>query len=178
MAFASREGIALRDAVQSGGRCFNSQCAVAQHCDVTETTVYGMKRHRRMRIPVFCALALALATCTAVASVAQQCPQSITTGLGKASEVRALEGSLVFHDSIRKWFELKLDQLQCGQTSIELMPINADWTPVEVLRGCRVRSSGKIYFSPTGYYSLDTSQAVEQVEPVGECAKQLPFRDH
>ena len=84
----------------------------------------------------------------------------------------------MFHDSIRKWFELKLDRPECGQTSIEVMRINADWTPVEVLRGCRVRSSGTIDFSPTGYYSLDTYQAVEKIEPVGECAKQLPFPDY
>jgi len=71
----------------------------------------------------------------------------------------------VFHDSIRKWFELKLDQPQCGQNSIELMRIKADWTPVEVLRGCRVKSTGAIGFSPTGYYSLDTFQAVEQIDP-------------
>jgi hypothetical protein len=137
-----------------------------------------MKRPRRMRIPIFCASALALVTCTAVTSVAQQCPQTSTTGPSKASEVGTLEGSLVFHDSIRKWFELKLDQPQCGQTSIELMRINAGWTPVEVLRGCRVRSSGTIDFSPTGYYSLETYQAVEQIKPVGECAKQLPLPDY
>jgi hypothetical protein len=89
-----------------------------------------------------------------------------------------LEGSLVFHDSIRKWFELKLDQPQCGQTSIELVRGDGDWTPLEVLRGCRVRSTGAIDFSGTGYYSLDTYQAVDQIKPVGICAQQLPFPDY
>jgi hypothetical protein len=131
-----------------------------------------------MKISRVCELTLAVVSCTAVAAFGQQCPRTSATGLATASEVRTLEGRLVFHDAIRKWFELKLDQPQCGQTSIELVRINTDWTPVEVLRGCRVRSSGTIAFSTTGYYSLDTYQAVEQIEPVGKCAKQLPFPDY
>lgn len=86
-------------------------------------------------------------------------------------------GALVFHDSIRKWFELKLDEPQCGQASIELIWMRKG-APLEVLRGCRVRSRGAIAFSPTGYYSLDMYQDVEKVEPVGECVQQLPFPDH
>lgn len=89
-----------------------------------------------------------------------------------------MEGNLVFHDSIRKWFELKLDQPQCGQTSIELVRGAGDWTPLVVLRGCRVRSKGAVDFSPTGYYSLDTYQAVDKIGPVGTCAQQLPFPDY
>jgi len=87
---------------------------------------------------------------------------------------RTLEGSLVFHDDLRKWFELKLDQPQCGQTSIELQ----GGRKLQVLRGCRVRSMGFIDFSPTGYYSLDTYQAVSLIEPVGACALQPPFPDY
>ena len=119
-----------------------------------------------------------LVVSTTLAAFGQQCPRTSATGPSTASEVRTLEGRLVFHDSIRKWFELKLDQPQCGQNSIELMRIKADWTPVEVLRGCRVKSTGAIGFSPTGYYSLDTFQAVEQIDPVGKCEKQLPFPDY
>jgi hypothetical protein len=89
-----------------------------------------------------------------------------------------LEGKLVFHDDIRKWFELKLDQPQCGQTSIELVRGDRDWTSLQVLRGCRVISKGTIDFSSTGYYSLDTYQAVHQIKPVGTCAQQLPFPDY
>lgn len=131
-----------------------------------------------MRVSRLCELTLVVASYTTLAAFGQQCPRTSATGLGTASEVRILEGRLVFHDSIRKWFELKLDRPECGQTSIELMPIDTDWTPVEVLRGCRVRSSGTIDFSPTGYFSLDTYQDVEQIEPVGECAKQSPFPDY
>jgi len=37
---------------------------------------------------------------------------------------------------------------------------------------------GFIDFSPTGYYSLDTYQAVSQIEPVGACSLQSPFPDY
>jgi hypothetical protein len=131
-----------------------------------------------MKISRLCELILAVVSCATLFAFGQQCPRTSATGPGTASQVRTLEGRLVFHDGIRKWFELKLDQPQCGQSSIQLIRINADWTSVAVLRGCRVRSSGAIDFSPTGYYSLDTYQAVEKIEPVGECAKQLPFPDY
>ena len=91
------------------------------------------------------------------------------------SEVRALEGQLVFHDGIRKWFELKLDEPQCGQASIQLVQGERAGTPVEVLRDCRVRSRGAIDFSPTGYYSLGMYQDVRVIELVGKCAQQSPF---
>ena len=126
---------------------------------------------------------VALVICAAVFLAAQQCPQTSTTGPSIPSEVRTLEGRLIYHDGIRKWFELKLDQSQCGQTSIELVGGEHNYVPragssLEVLRGCRVRSKGVIELSPTGYYSLDTFQAVEQIEAVGTCVRQLPFPDY
>jgi hypothetical protein len=121
--------------------------------------------------------------CSAVPALAQQCPQISTTGEPTASEPQTLEGRLVYHDSIRQWFELKLDQPQCGKASIQLVrglgaywPSN--WTSLAVLRGCRVRSTGAIDFSGTGYYSLETYQSVEEIEPVGPCARQAPLPDY
>jgi hypothetical protein len=129
-----------------------------------------------MRITIFAIFAVAITT---AAAGGQQCPQTSTTGPNTASEVRKLEGALVFHDAIRKWFELKLDAPQCGQASIELIRATIeDWRPLEVLRGCRVRSSGTIGISGTGYYSLEMYQDVEEIEPVGACDKQLPFPDY
>jgi hypothetical protein len=32
-------------------------------------------------------------------------------------------------------------------------------------------------FSPTGYYSLDTCQSVDEIEPVGTCKQQSPLPD-
>jgi hypothetical protein len=89
-----------------------------------------------------------------------------------------LEGKLIYHDAIRKWFELELDQTQCGQSSVELLRAQGAWTPIEVLRGCRVRSKGRLGLALTGYYSLDVYQDVQEIEPVGECARREPFPDY
>ena len=94
------------------------------------------------------------------------------------SEVRTLEGQLVFHDGIRKWFELRLDESQCGQASVQLVRGERAWTPMEVLRGCRVRSRGALDLSPTGYYSLNVYQDVQVIESVGKCERQSPFPDY
>jgi len=90
-----------------------------------------------------------------------------------------LEGTLVYHDAIRKWFELKLDAPQCGQAFIELVRATLnDWRPLEVLRGCRVRSSGTIHISSTGYYSLELYQDVVEIERSAPCDTQLPLPDY
>jgi len=121
-------------------------------------------------------LAFAVAACAALPALGQQCPHAGAPGA--PSEVRTLRGALVFHDGIRQWFELKLDQPQCGQASIELVRVDGKWSQLEVLRGCQIRSRGTIDLSPTGYYSLDMYQDVEEVASVGACAQQLPFPDY
>lgn len=135
--------------------------------EMEQPSACALKRNRTMNILKPFGFALALVACSAVAAVRQQCPQTGTIGLKKGSEARILEGRLVFHDAIRKWFELGLDQRQCGQTSIELVH-GGDRTPLEDLRGCRVRSRGAVDFSPTGYYSLATYQAVDEIEVCDE----------
>jgi hypothetical protein len=121
-------------------------------------------------------LCLAFASWT-VPVVGQECPQANATGAITASQRRTLEGLLVFHDGIRQWFELKLNQPKCEQTSVELVRGERDWSPLQVLRGCRVRSKGAVDFSGTGYYSLDTYQSVDEIEPVGTCRQQSPLPD-
>src|SRR5258708_18030393 len=129
-------------------------------------------------ISAACVLALALVP-SAPPALGERCPQAGKTGPDSASEARTLEGRLIFHDAIRKWFELKLDEPRCGETSIELVRVTLDdWRPLQVLRGCRVRSSGSIGFSSTGYYSLDLNQDVEEIESIGTCDTQLPFPDY
>ena len=54
-------------------------------------------------------LALALIALAAVAAIGQQCPQASAANPDSESESRTLDGKLIFHDGIRKWFELKLD---------------------------------------------------------------------
>jgi len=140
-----------------------------------------MKQHRVSAVDISncCVLVLALFIFTPPLAFAQQCPQAGGIGPQGASETRGLEGRLIFHDGIRKWFELKLDEPQCGQASIELVRVAPKhWRPLEVLRGCRVRSSGSVGFSPTGYYSLDLYQDVQEIEPIGRCKTQLAFPDY
>lgn len=111
----------------------------------------------------------------------QQCPTRSTTGEYTeytASEPRTLEGQLVFHDGIRKWFELKLGQPQCGQASIQMPETKRIQTRLEVLRGCRVRTRGAISFSLRDYSSLETFQSVDKIKPVGPCVRQPPFPDY
>ena len=128
------------------------------------------------------AIALQLFVCAALPASSQQCPKENPNGPGQPSESRTLEGKLVYHDGIRKWFELKLDRPECGQQSIQLLQGGgafAPWNPasLETLRGCRIRTKGNLAFPSTGYYTLDLYQNVENAEPVGECLKQPPLPD-
>jgi hypothetical protein len=86
-----------------------------------------------------------------------------------------LEGRLIFHDGIRSWFELKLDQPECGEVSIQLLQSEQNRKSLEILRGCRVKTQGALDFSPTGYYSLGVYQSVRQIEPLGACIYKSPL---
>jgi len=113
----------------------------------------------------------------------QECPKpNDDHGPSTPSRPLKLTGQLVYHDGLRQWFELKLDQPQCGQASTELVPDDVDdrrdWKQFQVLRGCRVISEGPVDFSPTGYYSLDTYQQVRHIEPLGACEPKPPFPDY
>ena len=108
----------------------------------------------------------------------QHCPQTALSGASVPSEIVILEGKLVFHDDIRKWFELLLDQPQCGDDSVQVVRGGNDWTPLQVLRACRVRSKGVIDFSQTGYFSSSIHQTVDEIEQIGSCTRQLPFPDY
>lgn len=125
------------------------------------------------------ALALALVACTVVPAFGQQCPTPPDANSASTpSEERTLEGKLVFHNGLRHWFELRLDQPQCGQASIQLVPTGLKWMPLEVRRGCRVRTRGTIDYSGTGYFSVEIYQDVKEIESVGACAPQSPFPDY
>jgi hypothetical protein len=123
-------------------------------------------------------LAFASSICVATQAFAQDCPLESSAGPSTASKVRTLEGQLIFHNNIRGWFELELNKAECGHTSIQLLQFSKENKSLELFRGCRIRSSGTIDFSPTGYYSADLFQDVEKVEPVGKCVLQQPFTDY
>jgi hypothetical protein len=91
--------------------------------------------------------------------------------VGKETDVRTLQGRLIFHDGIQEWFELKLDQPQCGEASIELF--EQDSNSLAILRGCQIKSQGALIFSARG----NIRQIVEQIEAVGRCVHQAPFPD-
>jgi hypothetical protein len=114
----------------------------------------------------------------AASAFGQACPKSSQTEPWASSEVRTLEGKLVFHDGLQPWFELKFDKTQCGQASIELIQAQGDPPPpMEVFRGCRVRSRGEINFS-TNAIKREMYQNPVAIESVGECKRQLPFPDY
>ncbi|MBZ5674604.1 MAG: hypothetical protein LAP61_10190 [Acidobacteriia bacterium] len=119
-------------------------------------------------------LVIVLAICVTPPLFAQ-CP--LADPASSESRVRTLEGHLVFHDGIRTWFELKLDQPECGEASIQLLQGERNSKSLEILRGCRIKSQGALGFSPTGYYSLSVYQSVQQVEPLGACAYKSPLPD-
>jgi hypothetical protein len=103
---------------------------------------------------------------SATPSLFAQCPSVDTE-----TKVRTLQGRLIFHDGIQAWFELKLDQPQCGEGSIELF--EQDSNSLAILRGCRIRSQGALIFSARG----NIRQIVEQIEAVGRCVHKTPLPD-
>ena len=111
-------------------------------------------------------------------ALGQQCPQSSKDGPSAPSEVRTLEGTMIYHDSIRQWFELKFDKPDCNQASIQLLGGEKLGTHLEVLRDCRVRTTGQLDISGTGYFSLDTFQSVQTIVPVGQCVAKPAFPDY
>lgn len=123
----------------------------------------------------FRARAIVLLVCAVVPAIAQDCPKSNDKGPAAPSEARTLEGSLIYHDGIRQWFELKLDKPECGQASIQILGTKKARVATETLRGCHVKSEGSLYFSPTGYYTLNICQDVTTIEPVGVCSRKPPF---
>lgn len=112
-----------------------------------------------------------LLSCCALALAEQQRAQSTPKEPEIPTQVQTLSGQLVYHDGIRKWFELKLDRAQSGQGSIQLVSAGQDWKQMEVLRGCRVRTKGPTFPSPINddFYSLEYTQSVQRIESVETC---------
>jgi hypothetical protein len=114
--------------------------------------------------------------CGSVKALGQECPRYNPTGPTTPSQTQTVEGRLIFHNEMRGFFELKLNHPQCGQASIQL--IDTKSKALELFRGCRVKSTGVIDISGTGYFSRDQFQDVEKIEPVGICARQPLFPDY
>jgi len=126
---------------------------------------------------VLVAAASLLLVCAVLPVRGQQCPTE-----NGSSESRTLEGKLIYHDGLRKWFELKMDRPECGQESIELLHGGGAFAPgrpagLETFGSCRVRTKGVLCGPASGYYTLDLNQSVEEIEVVGECRKHPPLPD-
>src|ERR1022692_4890962 len=98
-----------------------------------------------MNISKACLMPLFLGSFTVGIALGQQMSQSTVKEPEIPSQVETLSGQLVYHDGLRKWFELKLDRAESGPASIQLIPEGEDWRPIQVLRGCRVRSKGPVF---------------------------------
>lgn len=119
-------------------------------------------------------IGMLLLSCCGLGLAGQQGSQSTVIEPDASPRVRTLKGQLVYHDGIRKWFELKLDRALSGQGSVQLLSAGQNWKEVEVLRGCRVRSRGLVFPSPTGPYSsgdysLEYTQSAQHIEPIETC---------
>lgn len=86
-------------------------------------------------------------------ALGQQTTQATVKTPEIPSQVETLSGQLVYHDVLRKWYELKLDRAESGQSSIQLVYAGQVWKQIQALRGCRIRSRGLIFPSPTGPYT-------------------------
>jgi hypothetical protein len=122
-------------------------------------------------------LACALVGWAAASALGQDNPRPKETARDDCfSESQTLAGELVFHDGIRQWIELRLNQPRCGQSSIELFPWNS--SRLQELRGCRVRTTGLLGGAASGYYTLEVNQTPDQIEPIGKCDLKAPFADY
>ena len=125
----------------------------------------------------------AILLCASVVALGQHCPEESSNDPSQPQESTSLVGRLIYHDGLRKWFELKLDRQACGQPSIELFPErsanhSSHSLALETFKDCRVRTEGVLGFAVSGYYTLDINQSVEKIEPIGKCVRRPPFPDY
>lgn len=116
-------------------------------------------------------IAFAAALLATVTVNAQTCPpQDQQHGLEEAATPSVLHGTLVLHDELRQWLGIELDPPACGQKEVELVYSKVeDWRNAETLRGCTLTATGKLYDSPTGYYSADVAISDAILKPDPSC---------
>jgi hypothetical protein len=111
-----------------------------------------------------------LLLCAAGTAVAQACPPKHPLGWREAPDTSILRGTLIHHDELRTWLGLKLDKPACGQTEMELVfGDSMAWRRADSLRGCLIGAVGKLYYSPTGYYSADMALSNARLKPDTSC---------
>ena len=119
-----------------------------------------------------------LLLCAAGTAVAQACPPKYPLGWREAPDTSILRGTLIHHDELRTWLGLKLDKPACGQTEMELVfGDSMAWRRADSLRGCLIGAVGKLYYSPTGYYSADLALSNARLKPDTSCHPSPVKRD-
>jgi hypothetical protein len=98
----------------------------------------------------------------------QSCPVD-DESFGYASEESTLHGTLLNHDELRQWLGLKLDRSVCGESEIQLVFVPDGLKKAETLQGCSVEVTGKLYLSPTGYYSAHLAVQDPRLNPDPSC---------
>jgi hypothetical protein len=123
-----------------------------------------------------CAAALAFAAIAllgaATAARAQSCPKDNPSSVDIAPEASTLHGTVVYHDELREWLGLRLDQSACGEDEIQLEFTDKSgngFRRAVALRNCGVTAKGKLYNSPSGYYSTGVAMNDPPLVPDASC---------
>lgn len=115
-------------------------------------------------------IVLATALLATIAVNAQTCPTEDEHGLREAARPSVLHGTLLLHDDLRHWLGIKLERPVCGQAEVELVFFKAGRRiEAETLRGCNVTATGKLYYTPTGYYSAAMAISDATLKPDPSC---------
>jgi len=115
-------------------------------------------------------LVVLLALGAAGVAFAQSCPTENSQGPHDAPDSSVLHGTLIHHDELRTWLGLKLDQPACGETEIQLIFDTPEaWRIADALRTCAVTAAGKLYLSPTAYYSARLAVANPALKADASC---------
>jgi hypothetical protein len=115
------------------------------------------------------AVVVAVLSCASISASCQSCPSG-NENFGFAHDVSTLHGTLIYHDELRQWLGVKLDQPACGESEIQLVIMDHDaQRHAKTLRGCGVTVTGKLYLSPTGYYSANLAIEDNRPQPDRAC---------
>ena len=131
-----------------------------------------------MRAALFVVALYLIAICP---SPAQSCPKENPDGQLIESAPQTLTGKVVYHNGLRQWFALQLDEPTCGENVIQLIQ-GDDGAPkepsIEVFRGCTVTVYGTLGIPGTGYYSAELYQNVDRIDPSPTCVRRHAFPDY
>ena len=75
-----------------------------------------------------------------------------------------------YHDDLRKWLSLDLEQSACGVKQIQLVFSNHELAKrAKSLDGCKATAAGTLYLGETGYYSSTLAISAKSLEADKSC---------